>query len=223
MGLLKSIRKRIRNYNLEKSLKNLPITSLEHKKKGLFIDCGSNLGQGYTFFKDYFKPEFYDTIMIEPNPNCMKVVKEKFQAQKNITFLEVAAWINTDTLQFFGLVEDDRGATSDGGSVVADHNGVFYEADKQQSIDVPAISLANLIIEKSKDYDQIIIKMDIESAEYEVLKDILKTKASQHVTHMYIEFHSQYFKEEEQASYVDLEKNLIKQLKSDKVGVSLWH
>ncbi|WP_179008428.1 FkbM family methyltransferase [Winogradskyella forsetii] len=220
MGLAKSIKKKIELKRFNDSITNLPIKSAS-KEKGLFIDCGSNLGQGYTYFKDFFKPEFYDTVMIEPNPHCMKILKEQFQ-NENIEFIEAAAWINYDDLHFFGLVEDDRGETTDGGSVIDSHNSTFYEADKENSTKVKAISLADLILKKKASYSQIIIKMDIESAEYEVLKNMLETKAVDYVDYMYIEFHSQYFKDE-QIKYKKLEKQLVKQLRRKDIGVSLWH
>ena len=35
------------------------------KNKGLFIDCGSNLGQGFTFFEQYFHLKIFDFILVE--------------------------------------------------------------------------------------------------------------------------------------------------------------
>ncbi len=223
MSILKSIRKKVEKKQFENSLKEFPMQLETKYKRGLFIDCGTNLGQGYTFFKQYFTPKIYDAILIEPNPNCMAIVKKNFSNQSHITFMENAAWVNTEKLNFFGLVEDNRGKTSDGGSVLTNHNATFYEANKEQSIEVKALSLAELIKEKSKVYSQIIIKMDIESAEYEVLQDLINTKASEHISYMYIEFHSQYFAENEIKKYKDLEIQLIKNLKEENVGVSLWH
>ncbi|MEZ4793278.1 MAG: FkbM family methyltransferase [Gelidibacter sp.] len=223
MSLKKSLRKKIRKHNFNKSLENLPKKKLKNGGKRLFIDCGSNVGQGYEYFRTYFTPESYDVVMIEPNPNCMQIIKEKFSAQKNVEFIEAAAWIDYNPLYFYGLVEDERGKTTDGGSVITDHNSIMYEVDKRSGIQVSAISLSDLIIEKAKTYHQIVIKMDIESAEYEVLADILKTDAKKYISYMYIEFHSQYFKESEREQYLHKEKHLIKNLRRNKVGVSLWH
>ncbi|MEE4247618.1 MAG: FkbM family methyltransferase [Kangiellaceae bacterium] len=222
MGLLKSLRKRLNQHKIDYALKHYPSILKERSGKGLFLDCGSNLGQGYTFFSQYFEPSLYDAYLIEPNPNCMAVLKEKFKAMNNINFIEAAAWINEDDLSFFGLVENERGATSDGGSVIKDHNSKMYESDTENSITVKAISLSNLIKEKAKAYDQIIIKMDIESAEYPVLEDLIKTEATKYVDFMFIEFHHQYF-EHQQEHYQTLGKLLVKQLKKQGTKVALWH
>lgn len=42
-----------------------------NSQKGLFIDCGSNLGQGFTFFKKYYPLDSFDYMLIEPNPYCL--------------------------------------------------------------------------------------------------------------------------------------------------------
>ncbi len=112
MSILKSINKRVNKRTIDNALKSFPLKLKKASQKGLFIDCGSNLGQGYTYFKDYFTPNLYDAILIEPNPNCMTVVREKFKSINNIEFIEAAAWINEDKLNFFGLVENERGDTS---------------------------------------------------------------------------------------------------------------
>ena len=98
----------------------------------------------------------------------------------------------------------------------------MYEADTNNSITVKAISLSELIKEKASDYDQIIIKMDIESSEYAVLEDLIKTNAAKHIDFMFIEFHHQYFKDQEE-HYYNLGKSLVRQLKEQGVKVALWH
>jgi FkbM family methyltransferase len=188
----------------------------------LFVDCGSNVGQGYTFFKKYLPPEHYDAILIEPNPNCMKVLKEEFRSYTNLDFIEGAAWTKEGKLKLFGLVEDDRGATTQGASVVADHNSGDYEADEEAAIEVDTFSLAELLNEKVGAYDQIVVKMDIESSEYEVLRDLLDTGAAKAITHIFIEFHSEYFKEPESSQHRELEKSLVNELRAAGVGVTIW-
>ena len=74
----------------------------------------------------------------------------------------------------------------------------------------------------SKEYDQIILKLDIESAEYKVLKDIIRKNAARHIDYLFVEFHGQYFKDSEKAHYRQLEKELVRELKLSGMGVTLW-
>lgn len=203
-------------------LRTLASKPLREGERRLFVDCGSNLGQGYTFFKKYLPPERWDAILIEPNPHCMSVLKKEFGGYANLNFIEGAAWTKNEKLKLFGLVEDERGETTQGASVVADHNSSEYAADQDAAIEVDAFSLAELIAEKAKAYDEIVVKMDIESSEYEVLRDLLDSGAAKNITHIFIEFHSEYFKEPEGSHHRALEKTLASELRTAGVGVTIW-
>ncbi len=203
-------------------LRQLAAQQPDGGERRLLVDCGSNIGQGYTFFKKYLPPERYDAILIEPNPNCMKVLKEEFGSYANLEFVEGAAWTKEGKLKLFGLVEDDRGAMTQGASVVADHNSGDYVADEEAAIEVDTFSLAELLNERIGAYDQIVVKMDIESSEYEVLRDLLDTGVARNITHIFIEFHSEYFKEPESSHYRELEKSLVNELRAAGAGVTIW-
>lgn len=191
-------------------------------KNRLFIDCGSNLGQGYMFFKKFLPPKWYDAILVEPNPNCMKVLREKFGDYSNLEFMEAAAWVRNEKLKLFGLVEDNRGETSDGASVISNHNSSMYLSNNEEALEVCTFSLSELLLHRSQEYDHIIVKLDIESAEYEVLADLLETGAAIHIKHLFVEFHSEYFKDSEKKHYQQLEVDLVEKLKCMGVGVTLW-
>jgi FkbM family methyltransferase len=213
MGMFRRIKQRAYVERAKVHLRALASKQASDGDRRLFVDCGSNVGQGYTFFKRYLSPERYDAILIEPNPNCMSVLRD---------FIEAAAWTKVGKLKLFGLVEDERGATTQGASVVADHNSGDYEADEEAAIEVDTFSLAELLTEKAAEYDQIVVKMDIESSEYEVLRDLLDTGAAKNITHIFIEFHSEYFKEPESSQYRALEKTLANELRAAGVGVTIW-
>jgi len=64
--------------------------------------------------------------------------------------------------------------------------------------------------------------MDIESAEYEVLKDLIEKNTITKIDYLFVEFHDQYFETTEQPKYQKLEKKLIKEIRSKGVGVTKW-
>lgn len=195
-----------------------------NKKSGkkLFIDGGSNLGQGYSFFRRFFSHKNYDIIFIEPNPNCMKIVRKKFGYIKNAKFLEKAIWTKEEKLSFFGLVEDSRGSTSNGGSLVENHNSSMYVSDKSQAISVDAFSLSDFLLTIESEYNTVIIKMDIESSEYEVLKDLIDKNTIKIVNHLFVEFHSQYFDVSERPFYQNLEQDLVDKICGKGIGLTRW-
>ncbi|MCZ4281062.1 FkbM family methyltransferase [Kiloniella laminariae] len=194
---------------------------ISSKKKRLFIDCGSNIGQGFTFFSKYFPNRFYDYILIEPNPNCVITLKEKYSNIENLEIIEAAVWTEEGTLDLFGLVEDERGSKSDGASIVSTHNTVFYEADSTKATKVSTIDFAALL--KSKlHYDEIIIKMDIESSEYDVLEKLIKEDLFNNVRFIFIEFHSQFMVGEEKA-LIEKRERKIKQYLNNIHKLYIWH
>jgi len=191
-------------------------------ERGLFIDCGSNLGQGFNYFKKYFRNDIYDSCLIEPNPYCMVELRKKFSDESNISFIQKAAWVRKEQLNFYGLVEDSRGKTTTGGSVIANHAGSLYRPNTEKALKVEAFDLSEFLKEKSQLYDTIVVKMDIESSEYEVLNHLLVTNAIDYVNHLVVEFHSQYFAKDKQGYYSKLEQELITRIKSRGTGLTVW-
>ena len=88
----------------------------------------------------------------------------------------------------------------------------------------PCRAIAPIIKDLAAEYgDRVkVVKMDIESSEYEVLRDLLDTGAAKHITHIFIEFHSEYFKEPESSHYRSLERGWIDELEALGVGVTVW-
>jgi FkbM family methyltransferase len=220
--MLRRIRQRAYIARAKVQLRALGSRPSHEGQRRLFLDCGSNVGQGYAFFKKYLPPARYDAVLIEPNPNCIKSLEEQFGSYPNLEIMQGAAWVRNEKLKLFGLVEDDRGAMTQGASVVSDHNSDYHRANEEAALEVDAFSLSELLTRKAEDYDEIVVKMDIESSEYEVLRDLLDTGAAKHIAHIFIEFHSEYFKEPERSQHRALEKVLVDELRAAGVGVTIW-
>ena len=117
LGRIKrKIASRLDFLNLSRTVQKVAAPLVAKSGTKLFLDCGSNVGQGYSFFSKHFVPEQYDAILIEPNPSCMKALRERFASYPNLEFIEAAVWVRNEKLKLFGLVEDDRGETSQGAS-----------------------------------------------------------------------------------------------------------
>lgn len=59
-----------------------------HSEKRLFIDMGSNLGQGFQYFSKFYNPNLFDFLLIEANPNCIDQLNfniKNYYAQNNWT------------------------------------------------------------------------------------------------------------------------------------------
>lgn len=205
------------------SLKIVPLyiarKFLRKKGKFLFIDCGSNLGQGFTHFKKYFTMDRFDYVLIEPNPNCTKILKKKYG--NDVEIIEKGVWVSESKLDLFGLKETGD-KFSPGSSLISNHNSSFYEVQSDSSLKVDTISLTGLLKEKKKKYDVIIVKMDIESSEYTVLPEIIKDDSISLIDHIFIEFHSEFFDSNEKLKYLELENEIIKKIRQKKIGLTKW-
>lgn len=203
------------------------LAQLETDKKGLFIDCGSNVGQAFTYFQGVFPFSQFDYTLIEPNPYCKpfleeKIIQAKAKSSGQIELIEKAADVKKGETKFFGLVEWKTGNVSQGASTNKDHNTKYYQANEEKAVTVPTFSFASLLKEKSKEYDVIIVKMDIESGEYPILDDLIKKDMIKHISHLYIEFHSAYMAEPKKSEYRQKELDVMQRFKEQGVPLTNW-
>jgi FkbM family methyltransferase len=161
----------------------------------LFVDLGANIGGGFSYFSTVFSPRQYTYHFFEPNPHCVAQLKKRLAKTyfaKPYKIYPNAAWVKNETLKFFGIAESDN-KTTEGGSILADHNSLFYKSNPRKALKVKAVDMAQYLARMETQYDSLVIKMDIEGAELEVLEHLWKkpnlfTKP----TVMFVEFHSIY-------------------------------
>ena len=199
--------------------------NLSKDKKGLFIDCGSNLGQGFTFFEQYFPLKIFDYILVEPNPFCEEELIKKINQKKqevSINLITKSASSSEGTTKFFGLVEGNRGKVTEAASILKDHASSWYTHSEEDAITVETFSLADVIRNKASFYKIIVVKMDIEGAEYDVLDDLVKKGVHKKIATIFTEFHSQYMTEPDKTIYENREKVIIQSFNNDKIPFHLW-
>lgn len=143
------------------------------KESPLIYDCGANIGTSVLYFKQLFPNSKIKAF--EADEKIAAVLKENIGHLKDVELLQNAVWINDEMLTF-----NSEGA--DGGSLVGSFD------NKQQ---VKALRLKNLL-ENDEEID--FLKMDIEGAESEVIKDCADSLGN--VKNVFIEYHS--FKNREQ-------------------------
>ena len=191
--------------------------------RGLFIDCGSNLGQGFERFEKWFPLSDYDFLLVEPNPHCAEALRQIIARRGgNIELLPAAASTARGQTKFFGLTEDSRGKTSDGGSILHEHNSALYDTDAARAITVPTFSLADLLLQKAANYPSVIVKLDIEGAEYDALEQVLAQGAAETLEAIYVEFHSQYMLEPQRSRYRQREVAIQREFARRGVPFRLW-
>lgn len=183
----------------------------------VFLDCGTNLGDGLKHFnKRYnFSPE-WELVLFEPNPNLKQFIHDNIVSANSsipMTFIDRAVCgANCPDTMIFSMQKTPEHPESPvgGGSTLLGKNE-FKEEELQnyETVNVKTVRLSNVInnIMRPHIYVQnnssvynkgecmLVVKLDIEGAEYDVIQDLLDTGAAWAITDMHIEFHSRRFKE----------------------------
>ncbi len=188
--------------------------------RGLFIDCGSNVGQGYAYFSRYYTGDHFDYVLIEPNAQCFPYLEALGGA--SIEIIRKAASTTSGVASLFGPPSGEGDPVYQGRSIVAGHNGSFYDHGDSAAELVETFSLSQLILEKSRSYDLIALKMDVEGAEYAILQDILAAGAHRELFAVYVEFHSLYMRPSERAAKRALENQIKRSLELENVKFRAW-
>lgn len=237
MRLLKLISKTLnslvpRRQNCFKEIAKLDSTVLirkisKKKCRGLFIDCGSNIGQGFVFFKKYYQLRHFDFILVEPNPNCVEILRSKFSnyiSQSLVDVIPKAASTNCKKKILYGLAGESEECNNlnQGASISEFHNTNYYKPDAENSITVESFSLSELLFQKSEDYNFIVLKLDIEGAEYDVLDNLIKSNAIKIPRIIYVEFHAKYMQGDSLTNFQEKEKYLLKYFEQNDVCYREW-
>lgn len=194
-------------------------------RRSVYIDCGSNLGQGYDFFSRHFPKSNFDHILVEPNPSCIQELKFKYLkdgADDRVSIIGKAADVKDGTALFYGLNNADKGRYSDGASIQEFHNSALYSIDKEEAIEVETFDFSSFINNVSKKYEKIIVKMDIEGSEYGILNKLLIDKNAKYIDLIFVEFHSAYMIDNQKKTFRVLEKTLVNSFRKLGVEFYIW-
>jgi len=177
-------------------------------KKRIFIDLGANIGQAYQFFNSIYPNNHYDYILVEPNKFCTDKLKLLVD-NSNVTILQSAAWIKKEQKLFYGVAESGNSTTL-GASIITNHKTKSYDVQKETAVLVETFDFSKFLLEKSLIYDEIIVKMDVESSEYDILEKLINDENIKLIDRLFVEFHSNWMKKSKvKDTYILREKKLI--------------
>lgn len=149
--------------------------------KKIFLDCGTHYGEGLNdFIQRYNIDKNWEVYSFEPNKYLWQ---EHFNnnPHTNIQYINKAIYIHDDTI-VFNIAYPNTDASSIYGKHIGDS---LYN-----SVEVQCIDLSKFILDNFSKDDFIVVKMDIEGAEYEVLRKMIKDESLNYINDIYVEFHS---------------------------------
>jgi FkbM family methyltransferase len=137
-------------------------------KTPYILDCGANIGLSILYLKELF-PSARITGF-EPDDSNFSLLQKNTADLENVTILKKAVWKENGVIQFASEGSLSSKIVSEGES---------------QTISIPSVRLRDYLTE---DID--FLKLDIEGAEYEVLKDC--GDALSQVKNLFIEYHGHF-------------------------------
>lgn len=224
LDLIIRLKAKIHRYR-EHILAKKDASSFKSSDKILFLDLGSNLGQGYNWFKKYYDHLNIKFELFEPNPYCCEEL-EKIPEVKSgkVRLNNFGVGINSGSYNLYGLDSNEGGKFAQGGSIVKEHNSDLYEVIENNAIKVNLIDFSNYLASTSCKFEKIIVKMDIEGAEVELLEHLIKEGTINHISILYVEFHSHYQILSQSKITRKRERKIIKLLSQrDNLKVRIWH
>lgn len=152
-----------------------------------FIDCGAHKGESVALFRrDYPNASDYAVVSFEPNVEVQKYFT--LGDIKDVEFHPEAVWVEDTTLTFH------RHHYTVGYSVFDTHPKSLRENGE---FSVPAIDFSTWLKSRVTLEDYVVLKMDIEGAEYKVLRKMFDDGTIDLIDKLYIEFHDHWMKLEE--------------------------
>ena len=146
-----------------------------------FVDLGAYKGQG---IKEFYNKQLventddYAIYCFEPQ-NFDEEWKKIKKEYKNVCLMKYAAWLFDGKVKFS----------------VAKNNTFYKSGVMKEKIDygegkkimVPCIDFSRFVCQFKKDY--LIVKMDIEGAEFPILEKMIKDNTIQYVDKLFVEWH----------------------------------
>lgn len=201
--------------------------------KKFFFDCGFHHGEGLQHFIDMLGIDSsWGIHAFEPNPECHAnrrfgelISKKKLESRPDVQVFPHAVWIQDGETHFSqeNHYESGSGSPADGksildgwGSQVTNLHGEF--PGLQKPITVMCLDFSYLVKMARCAQQEIYCKMDIEGAEFPVLRKMIADDTVKYIKTMWVEFHERFIPGEDAGTKRDLLKELRKHTE-----VIEWH
>lgn len=192
--------------------------------RNVYVDCGCN--QGEVLESAVRELPGFEFHAFEPHPELFSKLKGRFASMPNVHLHEQAVWIEDTTINFYESTMNESGVRKLDGSTLMQGKlpGSRHAApvDYENPLAVQAIDFSRWLLNSFKKSDLIIVKMDIEGAEYDVLRKMLEDQSVQLLKKLFVEFHFE-SKGKQRLEFVtkDQHDQLIAQLRNN-VDLQEW-
>jgi FkbM family methyltransferase len=182
----------------------------------IFIDCGAHCGESILRAKEQFGLDT-QVISFEAVPQLAEQLEKIYMDDESVQICNAAVYIKDGTINF-----NICPAFTDGSSILDTLN----DNHKATKIEVPCFDLSSWIADSFTPEDYIILKLDIEGAEYEVLNKLIKDKTINLINELWGEWHYGHIinnlPEQEKQSFNQMVEDLQKSLSQLSKNFNIW-
>lgn len=169
--------------------------------RNIFIDCGANLGIVLgRFMRDLPDYAFY---ALEPNAELIPSIHNQvasIQSAAPVEILHSAAWTHDGTIDLY-LGHHESSTVMPGKVVPPVYD---QQIDYDAPVPVPALDFSAWLRRTATPDDHVVVKMDIEGAEYPVLTKMLADSTIGLISTLYVEWHHDRFPAMRRADHDEL-------------------
>lgn len=182
----------------------------------VFIDCGAHCGESIIRARNQFGD---DTIIIsfEAVPMLASQLQDIYKDDNLVEVMNAAVYIKDDILDF-----NICPAFTDGSSILSTLNNNHLA----KSIKVPCFDLSTWIRDSFNDNDYIILKLDIEGAEYDVLDKLINDGTINKIKELHGEWHYGHIinnlNEDEKRKFITKVNSVQNKLKDLNKEMKIW-
>ena len=196
-------------------------------KINVYLDCGGHYGEGLReFIQTHNITDDWIVETFEPNPECRFVDRISDVKLKNLTTHNKAVWISDGEIKFSqeNHIKSNSKSPNDGRSNIDGWGSVITELCSthlkysEEPIVVQCVDFHRILLKYPKDKFNVIVKLDIEGAEYRVLKHVISCGSAVNMSELYVEWHHVDLVDEN----ISTTNNLINTLSMIGVNVKNW-
>jgi FkbM family methyltransferase len=185
----------------------------------VFVDCGANTCAVLRSFVEEL-PEDFEFFAFEAQPELRSVGRRVAAeiGQARVEFIPKAVWTDDGVIDFY--LATRWGPNYRGGStVVAGHTKNESSIDYGKPVQVEAFDFSGWLRANFDSEDYVIVKMDIEGAEYDVLEKVVRDGNLPLIDELIVEFH------QHMNDNITMERHdrLLRLLKAADCRLELWH
>jgi len=200
----------------------------------VFIDCGTHMFQGFKqFVEKYNIDSEWKCFSFEANPftyeRSQDTYKELVESGYNITHFNKAVYNSEGTINV-NCSRDDGGPYADGhfsqGSNILldppDYDSVYKGGFtyQEEEVIVDTINFSKFLKDTVTEDDFVVVKMDVEGAEFDILPSIIQDETYKLIDDFYCEFHERFF--EPKSKYKKIKEEYKETFKNFGVSIQEW-